>query len=115
LGTSNHAGWYFSALTPDGVVRREFAFPQAAHYGHVTAAADRPAFILDGNLTSDLLLWLYHDSDRLRIEVIGRHGTEWGSVPGQWPHPHPLASPCGRWISYNVARGGRTDVHVVAL
>jgi hypothetical protein len=103
-------------MRPDGEVVREIAFPHAVHYGHCSAAEPgRPAWVLDGNLTSDLLLWVYYDREDPRIEVIARHGSEWKTLPGQLTHPHPLSSPCGRWVSWNAARGGRTDVSVVRL
>ncbi len=75
----------------------------------------RPAIILDGNLSRALLLWLYYDSEQPRVEVIARHGTEWGTLPGQYPHPHPLADSTGRWISFNAAAKGRVDVFVVSV
>jgi hypothetical protein len=77
--------------------------------------AGRPAIILDGNLSPDLLLWLYYDREEPRVEVIARHGTDWGALPGQYPHPHPLSDPTGRWISFNAAARGRSDVFVVEV
>ena len=112
LGRTNHSGWYFCVLGADGTVEREFEFPGAVHYGHISAAADRPALILDGNLTPDLLLWLYLDRETPRLEVIGRHGTEWGS---QASHPHAHNSRDGRWLSFNAARDGRVDVCVLEI
>ena len=112
LGRDNHSGWHFSVLEPDGTVEREFEFPGACHYGHISAAADRPALILDGNLTPDLLLWLYMDRDAPRLEVIGRHGTEWGA---QVSHPHAHNSRDGRFVSFNTARNGRVDVCVLEI
>ena len=98
-----------------GQTVREYGFHQAEHYGHVSAAAGRPAIILDGNLSSDLLLWLYYDKEQPRVEVIARHGTQWGSLPGQYPHPHPLSDPTGRWISFNAAHRGRSDIFIVSV
>jgi hypothetical protein len=43
------------------------------------------------------------------------HDTEWDSVPGQCADPHPTADPTGRWVCYNSARGGRSDVYVVGI
>ena len=54
------------------------------------------AVILDGNLSNDLLLWVYYDREQHRVEVICRHGTDWGAMPGQYPHPHPISDPTGR-------------------
>jgi hypothetical protein len=115
LGHSNSGGWYISLVRPDGELVREFLFPQACHYGHVTSSADRPAIVIDGNITPDLLCWVYCDSDKPRVEIIARHGTEWGSLPGQQAHPHPLSDPTGRFISFNCARNGRVDVMVVEI
>ena len=66
--------------------------------------------MLDGNVTTDKLVWLYYDQEEPRLETIATHGTEWGSVPAQYSHPHPQADPTGKWIVYNVAQGGRTDL-----
>jgi hypothetical protein len=71
--------------------------------------------ILDGNLSNDLLLWVYYDQPQPRVEVICRHGTDWGAMPGQYPHPHPICDPTGRWIAYNAAARGRSDVFVVSV
>ena len=71
--------------------------------------------ILDGNLSNDLLLWVYYDQPQPRVEVICRHGSDWGALPGQYPHPHPIADPTGHWIAYNAAARGRSDVFVVAV
>jgi len=114
-GRSVQGGYYIGATDREGHTLREYAFCDAAHYGHVSAAAGRPAIILDGNLSSDLLLWLYYDQKQPRVEVIARHGTDWGAMSGQFPHPHPLSDPTGRWISFNVAHRGRSDVCVVRV
>ncbi len=114
-GRSAEGGHYIGATDPRGHTVREWGFHDAPHYGHVSAMAGRPAIILDGNLSDDLLLWLYYDRERPRVEVIARHGTDWGALPGQFPHPHPLSDPTGRWISFNAARRGRSDVFVVEV
>ena len=115
-GRSERGGWYIGVTDHEGRVVREYGFHERDHYGHVSAAAPgRPAIILDGNLTSDLLLWLYYDAEQPRVEVIARHGTDWTGAPGQLAHPHPLADPTGRWISFNAAHGKRSDVYVVTL
>ncbi len=114
-GHSAEGGQYIGAVTPDGETAREYGFHKADHYGHVSAAAGRPAVILDGILSSDMLLWLYYDEERPRVEVIARHGSDWGALPGQYPHPHPLSDPTGRWISFNVAHRGRSDVCIVSV
>jgi hypothetical protein len=77
--------------------------------------AGRPAIILDGNISRDLLLWLYYDKEQPRVQVICRHGTDWQSLGGQFPHPHPVCDPTGRWISFNVGASGRSDVYIVQV
>ncbi len=114
-GRSAEGGHYIGATDPRGNTLREWGFHGAQHYGHISAMAGRPAVILDGNLTTDLLLWLYYDREQPRVEIIARHGTDWGALPGQFPHPHPLSDPTGRWISFNAARRGRSDVYIVAV
>src|SRR5690606_20768214 len=102
-------------IRPNGDPYREYPFHGAPHYGHVAAMAGRPAVILDGNLSTDMLLWLYYDREEPRVEVIARHGTEWGTLPGQYPHPHPHSDPTGRWISFNAASRGRSDIFVIRV
>ena len=113
-GPAKEGGWYIGAVSREGATIREWTFRGAQSYGHVSTDAMRPAIILDGNLTSDMLLWLYYDRAEPRIEMIARHGTNWNCIPYQYTHPHPQADPTGRWISFNAAtRPGRTDVFVV--
>jgi hypothetical protein len=65
-----------------------------------------------------MLQWLYYDGDPdapPRLEPICRHGTDWHALPGQYTHPHPLSDPTGRYISFNRAADGRSDVCVVEV
>lgn len=112
-GRSAESGYFIGVTSPDGETIREFLFRDAGAYGHVSAMAGRPAILLDGNLSDDLLLWLYYDAAQPRVEVIARHGTNWGGLPWQYSHPHPLSDPTGRWVSFNAAQRGRSDVFVV--
>jgi len=114
-GRSAQGGYYIGVVDRNGETVREYGFYGAEHYGHVSAAAGRPAIILDGNLSRDLLLWLYYDEEQPRVEVIARHGTDWGALSGQYPHPHPLSDLTGRWISFNAAHRGRSDVFIVEV
>lgn len=94
----------------------EYRSPAWTHYGHVGAVPGRMAIMLDGNITDDLILWLYFDDPASpRIEVICRHGTDWGGHEGQYPHPHPQCAPTGDRIIYNAARRGHSDVFIVEL
>lgn len=108
-------GVYIGVTRRDGETLWEREFPHARYYGHLTADALRPALILDGDFTPDRLQWLYYDGDPPRLEPICIHGTEWGSLPGQYSHPHPLTDPQGQWIAFNAARRGRSDVYVVQV
>jgi hypothetical protein len=107
--------WYIGAVKPNGEIYREWVFDDGRHYGHVAAAPDRPAIILDGNTSTDRIQWLYYDADEPRFETIGEHATEWGSLPGQLSHPHPSTDPSGRYIAFNVAAGGRSDVWLIEI
>jgi hypothetical protein len=114
-GRSASGGYFIGVCDQHGQTVREWDFPGASHYGHVAAMANRPAIILDGNLSDNLLTWLYTDSEQPRVEVIAAHNTQWASVLGQATHPHQLSSPDGRWISFNTAQRGRTEVVVVRV
>jgi hypothetical protein len=115
-GLAADGGEYIGVMTREGEVVQEYHFPDAViHQGHVSAMPGRPAIILDGHLTTDLLLWLYTDSAQPRIEIIARHGTQHRSLPGQLAHVHPQAAPDGRTISFNAAREGRADVYLVEV
>ena len=107
--------WYIGAVRKDGEILREWVFVDGKHYGHVGAAPNRPAIILDGNVTPDQIGWLYYDAEEPRFEPICEHKTEWKALEGQFPHPHPSTDRLGRWIAFNVARAGRTDVWVVEV
>jgi hypothetical protein len=115
-GHAAAGGEYFGIARPGGETLWEQVFPAASAYGHLTPDARRRALILDGSFATDRLQWLYwRESDALKptLEPICLHSTEWGSLPGQYSHPHPLTDAAGRWISFTSARGGRSDVYVV--
>lgn len=114
-GRSAKGGYYIGVVDTAGEAIREFHFPQADAYGHVSAMAGRPAIILDGNLSTDTLFWLYYDQDKPHVEAIARHNSNWAALPWQYPHPHPLSDPTGRWISFNAGHRGRTDVFIVEV
>ncbi len=113
-------GWYVGVISPDAEILREYCFPMGMYYGHVAAMKGRPAIILDGNVTRDMLLWLYYDQDEPRIEIIARHDTDIPSMPGQYGHVHPQCDPTGRYIVFNSAprrfiERSRSDVYLVEV
>jgi hypothetical protein len=114
-GKSGLGGHYIGVVSKTGETIREYKFTKAENYGHISAMANRPAVILDGNLTTDMLLMLYYDRETPRIEMIARHGTVWGGLPWQYSHPHPQSDPTGRYISFNAVQGGRSDVYIVEV
>jgi hypothetical protein len=114
-GTMREGGYYIGVINRNGETVREYEFPDAGAYGHVSADRDRPAIILDGNVTPDKLTWLYYDNEKPRLETIAIHSSEWGCVPGQYSHPHPQSDPTGRFIVYHVGAGKRSDVYAVTV
>ncbi len=114
-GWRTEGGWYVGVADRQGQIVREYDFPEAVGYGHVSADPRRQAIILDGNVTKDMLMWLYWDSETPRLEPICRHATEWDSLSGQLHDPHPAADPTGRWLAFNAAHGGRSDVYAVEV
>ncbi len=114
-GWCAEGGWYVGVADRQGRIVREHDFPEAVGYGHVSADPKRQAIILDGNVTTDMLMWLYWDSDTPRLEPVCRHATEWDSLSGQLHDPHPAADPTGRWIAFNAAHAGRSDLYAVEV
>jgi hypothetical protein len=112
-GWRREGGWYVGVADTSGRVVREIAFPDALGYGHVSASPRARTIILDGNVTKDRLVWLPWDAEEPQPETIAAHDTEWESVPGQSADPHPTTDASGRWVCFNAARGGRSDVYVV--
>ena len=116
-GGASGGGIYIGIAAPDGVTLWEQVFRDARFYGHLTPDPERPALILDGDFSKDLLQWMYYDlgdpDQPVRLEPICRHGTEWGGLPGQYSHPHPLTDSSGQWVSFTAAKNGRSDVYVV--
>ncbi len=115
-GHAASGGEYFGVAGINGEVFWEEVFPEATAYGHNTPDPRRKALIIDGLFSKDKLQWLYwgeYTGGRPRLEPICLHSTEWGSLPGQYSHPHPLVDLSGRWISFTAAHEGRSDVYVV--
>lgn len=116
----NDAGWYIGIAGLDGIPVREYSFPGARYYGHVSAMAGKNAAILDGNLMEGVLMWLYFEEELPRIEIIARHDSDFTTMPSQYAHPHAISDPRGRRIVYNSARrvifsGARSDIYAVTL
>ncbi len=114
-GVRREPWWYVGVISPDGVVQWEHESKAWTTYGHVAAMAGREAILLDGNQCSDLITLMYYDQDLPRVEVLARHGSNWGGHTGQYSHPPPRSDPTGRWVSYNAAQGGRSDVYIVEV
>jgi hypothetical protein len=114
--TSDPGGYVIGVNDLEGNNIAEYRSDYWTHYGHVGAIPGRKVIMLDGNITDDLILWLYYDDpSQPKIEVICRHGTDWAGHEGQYPHPHPQCAPTGDRIIYNSAHRGRSDVFIVEL
>lgn len=115
-GFAQAGGTYIGVADKSGKILWERNFP-TDHYGHVCTHTTVEAIITDGLLTPDLVLAIhYEDTDAAgapRIEVMARHDTLWGGLSGQYSHPHCHMSPDGKWLAYNKADKGRSDVYVV--
>ena len=105
--------WYVGVIRPNGERLREWVLPAAPHYGHVSAAANRPAIILDGHFSKDKLRWLYYDADEYRLEDICCHDSTWDSLLGQLTHPHPSTDKAGKYIAFNSPRDAHSEVWLV--
>lgn len=116
----NEKGWYIGLAGLDGEVIREYSFPGARYYGHVSAMAGKNAAIIDGNIMDGLLMWIYFDEELPKIEIIARHDSDFTVMPCQYSHPHSICDPSGRWIVFNSARriiftGARSDIYAVEV
>ncbi|MBQ9198323.1 MAG: hypothetical protein IJ157_13945 [Clostridia bacterium] len=119
-GNLNDKGWYIGLSSLDGQPIREYSFPDAPYYGHVSAMRGKNAAILDGNLMDGYLMWLYFDEETPRVEIIARHDTDFTLMPGQSTHPHTICAPGGHHLVFNSARrvifsGGRSDIYAVEV
>lgn len=89
------------------------------HYGHVSTHTRAEAIITDGLLTPEMICAVYYrELDAAgcpRVELLGRHGTDWQGMIGQYRDPHCHMSPDGRWVSYNAAARGRSDVYLLQV
>ncbi len=110
-------GTYIGITDITGKTLWEQSYPLAKNYGHLTPDVKRPALVLDGDFSQDMLQFLYYDtgSNEPHLEPICRHGTEWGTLPGQYSHPHPLTDPTGRLISFTRAVDQRSEVCLVEI
>ena len=116
----NDKGWYIGLSSLDGQPIREYSFPDAPYYGHVSAMRGKNAAILDGNLMDGYLMWLFFDDEKPRVEIIARHDTDFTLMPGQYTHPHTICAPDGKHLVFNSARrvifsGGRSDIYAVEV
>lgn len=89
------------------------------HYGHVSTHTAAEAIVTDGLVSSHHITAIHYEeldgSGCPRIEILGRHDTDWNGMLGQPRDPHCHMSPDGKWLSCNVARAGRSDVHLIQL
>ncbi|MDW7657060.1 MAG: hypothetical protein SCM11_07790 [Bacillota bacterium] len=109
------SGIYIGLTNKNSLPIRDYQFPHVHSYGHLNPDPVRPALILDGDLMPGCLSWLFYDDVVPRIELICRHDTQWESMPGQYSHPHPQSDAAGKYICYNKAESGRSDVLVVEI
>jgi hypothetical protein len=114
-GTAAEGGTYIGAAQPDGTVINEYHFPEAVHYGHVSALAGRSSILLDGNLTPDMLIALDYDHNPPRLEPLARHGSDKNAMPWQYAHAHAQCDPTGRFVSFHRGVEGRSDVFLLEL
>jgi hypothetical protein len=109
---------YIGVCDMAGTVLWEYILPEY-FYGHTSTHPQAEAIITDGLVSTDLITALYYEeADSFgapRIEVLGRHDTQWRAMPGQFPHPHCHMSPDGKWLSYNRAQGKHTDIRLILL
>lgn len=105
---------YVGVCDLNGKVLWQHTFP-TFFYGHVAADRRKEAILLDGSLSTDLLVSLDYSGRSPRIELLGRHGSNWSKALGQFSHPHPNMTADGRFILYNRGVSPHTEVCVLEL
>ena len=109
-------GWYIGVIDTSGKVFREYASEGWMNYGHVGSLGSTNKILLDGNVTTDMVLTLsYADEERPQLGMVAQHNTLWGSNFGQMCHPHTTSSRDGKYIAFNAIKrdGVCPDVFVV--
>ena len=116
----NEPGWYIGLANLNGISVKEYSFPDAPYYGHVSSMMGKNAAIIDGNILGGLLMWIYFDEELPKIEIIAKHDTDFTTMPCQYSHPHAICNPTGRQIVFNSAPrrifyGPRSDIYAVEV
>lgn len=119
-GIKGEGGWYIGLADDKGQTVREYSFDKAPYYGHVSAMKGKNAVIIDGNIMDGFLALVYFDEEKPKIEILGRHDTDFTGMTGQYSHPHTICDPSGRWIAYNsspsvIFAGGNSYIYSMEL
>lgn len=117
-GRAKEGGQFLGVADASGAVIWETVIPGAV-YGHVGTHTQAEAILTDGLFSQNLISAVYYEesgrSGPPRIEVIGSHDTDWDGMLWQYSHPHCQMSPDGKWICFNRAEKGRSDVYVIRV
>ena len=109
-------GWYIGVIDTSGTVFREYASEGWLNYGHVGSLGASNKILLDGNITTDMVLALnYEDEERPHLEMVARHNTFWASNFGQMCHPHTTSSHDGKYIAFNALDRQRLGPNVFVV
>ncbi len=117
-GPSKNGGQYIGVADLQGDIIWEHHI-LGDNYGHVSTHTGKEAIITDGLITPDMITAIHYNKTNYtgvpQIELLAQHNTQWDGMVGQYPHPHCHMSPDGKWLSYNKAENGRTDVCLVRI
>jgi hypothetical protein len=117
-GPSARGGQYIGVATAEGKVLFEHWLPEYI-YGHMCSHTRRNAMVTDGIFARDLITAVHFEdldsNGAPRLEILGRHSTDWDAKYGQYSHPHCHVSPDGKWLSYNRGEKDRTDVYALRI
>ena len=108
-------GWYVGAIDTNGKVYREYAGIGWMNYGHVGSLGTTDKILLDGNVTTDMVLALSYEEEWPQLEMVARHNTFWHSNFGQMCHPHTTSSHDGRYIAFNSLDRNDVSPHVYVV
>jgi hypothetical protein len=110
-GMEHEGAEYIQLLDFDGAERWIGFQGPPRYYGHCHSTPDG-VIVTDAIFREDALTAVVPRGDSYARRTLCVHGTSWPGF-GQLTHPHPHASPDGKWIVFGSYRNGRKDIYAL--